>query len=124
MKPVCEIDNNSGRSNFGRVILWRITMLKKKYLKTKGQYEVTFEFNRDGAEKVALVCENNNWQPVEMKKAKSGAFSAKVRFPAGKQYQFRYLINNQTWDNDEAADSYIPNQHGSDNSVLSTVNGH
>lgn len=98
-------------------------MLKKKYLKTKGEYEVTFEFNRDGVEKVALVCENNNWQPVEMKKSKSGAFSAKMRFPAGEQYQFRYLLDDQSWENDEAADGYTPNLFGSDNSILSTVNG-
>lgn len=96
-------------------------MLKKKYLKTKGEYEVTFEFNRDGVEKVALVCENNDWQPVAMKKGKSGAFTTKVRFPAGGQYQFRYLLDEQSWENDEAADGYTPNLFGSDNSLLSTA---
>lgn len=93
-------------------------MLKKRYFKTKGEYDVTFSFPSD-AETVALVCEANNWEPIEMKKSK-GVFSTKVRIPADGRYQFRYLVDGSEWANDEAADDYVPNEHGTENSVVDT----
>ncbi len=93
-------------------------MLKKKYLKTKDEYEVTFELPAEAGE-VALVCENNGWQPVAMKKSK-GKFTTKLRLPANGSYQYRYLVDNTEWVNDDAADGYVPNEHGSTNSVVET----
>lgn len=93
-------------------------MLKKKYLKTKDEYEVTFELPTEASE-VALVLETNNWEPVAMKKGK-GKFTTKVRFPANGSYQYRYLVDNTEWVNDEAADKYVPNEHGTTNSVVET----
>ena len=94
-------------------------MLEKKYLKTKPVVDVTFTFDANGAEEVALVSSANSWKPVAMKKSK-GVFTAKVRFPKDGEYQFRYLINGQSWANDEAADAYAPNSFGSNDSVLNT----
>lgn len=98
-------------------------MLKKKYVKSKDEYEVTFELPSEAGE-VSLVCEANGWQPVAMKKSK-GTFTAKLRLPANGRYQYRYLINNSEWVNDDAADGYAANEHGSTNSVVETysVNG-
>lgn len=93
-------------------------MLKKKYIKTKDEYEVTFELPTEAAE-VTLVCEANNWEPVAMKKGK-GKFTAKLRLPANGSYQYRYLVDNSEWVNDEAADKYVPNEHGTTNSVVET----
>ena len=42
------------------------------------------------------------------------------RLPANGSYQYRYLVNNAEWINDEAADSYAPNEHGTTNSVVET----
>ena len=42
-------------------------MLIKKYLKTKNEAEVTFQFSRDGVKSVALVADFNDWQPIAMK---------------------------------------------------------
>ena len=97
-------------------------MLKKKFFKTKEECEVTFEFNIDGANEVALVGEFNNWEPITMKKAKkSGSpFKTKVRLPKDGRYQFRYLIDQTVWENDEAADAYWANDQGTDNSVVFT----
>ena len=78
-------------------------MLKKKYMKSKDEYEVTFELPSEAKEAV-LVCEANGWEPVSMKKSK-GTFSAKLRLPANGSYQYRYLDNNAEWIKDEAADS-------------------
>ena len=95
-------------------------MIKKRFFKTKDEVEVTFEFDANGADKVQLVCEAQNWEPVTMEQAKSGAFRTKVRLPKVGQFQFRYLIDEETWVNDDAADAYWPNEYGEQNSVVFT----
>jgi len=96
-------------------------MLAKKYFKTKDECEVTFELDAGNAQEAVLVCEANNWEPVAMKKARDGAFRAKVRLPKEGHFQFRYLVDNGNWCNDEAADAYWPNEYGSENSVVFTA---
>lgn len=94
-------------------------MLKKRYIKTKNEVEVTFEHSAP-AEQVALVCESNGWQPVEMKKSKGNIFQAKVRLPIDNRFQYLYLVNGQEWVADESADAYAPNEYGRQNSVVET----
>lgn len=96
-------------------------MLKKKYFKTNDECEVTFELTADSAQEVSVVGDFNDWQPIAMKSAKKGPFRAKVRLPKNGRYQFRYLVDGNSWLNDEAADAYEPNEHGSENSVVSTA---
>ena len=96
-------------------------MLKKKFFKTKDECEVTFEVKVENAEQVALVSEHNGWDPIAMKQVKNGPFRTKIRLPKDSQFQFRYLVNGQNWRNDEAADAYWANEHGSENSVISTA---
>ncbi len=96
-------------------------MLKKRFFKTKEECEVTFELNDENAQEVKLVGEFSGWEPIAMKKLKKGPFKTKVRLPKEGQFQFRYLVNGETWENDEAADAYWPNEHGTDNSVVFTV---
>jgi 1,4-alpha-glucan branching enzyme len=93
-------------------------MLKKRYFKTKDEFEVTFTYAGD-AENVHLLTSANDWVPVPMKASK-GVYTAKLRIPANGQYQFRYLVNNTDWVNDEEADSYVPNEHGTENGVIDT----
>ncbi len=93
-------------------------MLKKKYVKTKDEYEVTFELPTE-AKEVVLVCEANGWEPVAMKKSK-GTFAAKLRLPANGRFQDRYLVDNYDWVYYEAADAYVPNEHGTPNGVVET----
>ena len=98
-------------------------MLTKKFFKTKNEADVTFEFNRSDVTSVALFADFNNWQAIEMKfNRKTRSFKTKVRLPKGKIYHFRYLLNNLEWENDYEADQYLPNEFGSDNSVVSTIN--
>ena len=97
-------------------------MVKKRYFKTKEECEVTFEFDGDATETVSLVSEVNGWQPVEMKKRKKdGVFYTKVRLPKTGDFQFRYLVDGQSWANDSAADAYVRNEFGSENSVVKTT---
>ena len=96
-------------------------MLKKKYFKTKNEWEITFEFESDEAETVALVAEANDWQPVDMKKRqKDGTFYCKMRLPKESHIQFRYLLDGNVWTNDSAADAFVPNEFGGQNGVVET----
>lgn len=97
-------------------------MLIKRYFKTKEEVEVTFEYESESAEAVALVSEANNWAPVKMsQRKKDGIFYTKVRLPKDEQYQYRYLVDGQNWENDSAADSYIQNEFGGENSIVDTT---
>jgi hypothetical protein len=95
-------------------------MLKKKYFKTKSEVEVTFELRKDEARKAELVCEANGWEPVDMKKAKDGSFRTRMRFPTERRFQFRYLVDDNTWVDEEQADAFCRNEFGGRNSILVT----
>jgi len=95
-------------------------MLKKKYFKTKSEVEVTFELRNDDAEKAELVCEANGWEPIDMKRTKDGSFRTRVRLPKDGRFQFRYLVNDNTWIDEEEADSFCMNEFGGRNSILVT----
>jgi 1,4-alpha-glucan branching enzyme len=96
-------------------------VVKKRFFKTKQEVEVSFEVNLEDAQQVALVCEANDWEPIEMKKNKSGAFRTRLRLPRERQFQFRYLVDESSWLNDEDADGYRPNKFGGEDGVLDTT---
>ena len=56
-----------------------------------------------------------------MKSSKSD-YQAVVELSAGRQYQFRYLIDGAAWVNDWQADAYLPTPFGVENSNQSTFN--
>ena len=67
----------------------------KKFLKTKPEVQVTFEIKADAtadASQVYIVGEFANWEPVELKKLKSGLFKTTINLPTNQQdsYQYRY----------------------------------
>lgn len=97
-------------------------MLEKKFMRRRDECEVTFEFSAPDANEVALLMDHNNWEPLAMKKGrgKDAPFRISIRLPKNGQYQFRYRIDNSSWANDEAADAYWANEHGTDNSVVFT----
>ena len=95
-------------------------MLKKRFFKTKTECEVAFELSPEGAQRVELVCEVNAWEPVAMKKNRQGAFRTKLRFPKEGRFQFRYLVDQNSWVNDEEADGYQANEFGGLNGILDT----
>ncbi|MCB0638874.1 MAG: isoamylase early set domain-containing protein [Lewinella sp.] len=103
-------------------------MIKKQFLKSKPVCKATFTFPVEGApeaKEVSLLGDFNEWNPAEavaMKKQKNGVYKAVVELEAGKEYQFRYLIDGEVWENDWEADGYVANEFGLDNSVVSTLN--
>ena len=98
--------------------------LVKKHLKTKQVCKVTFRLPRElanGASRVALVGDFNDWNPgsLPLEKLKSGEFKVTIDLESGREYQFRYLIDGETWQNDDGADRYVPSGFaGAENSVV------
>ena len=98
-------------------------MLKKRYVSDGKVCEVTFVVPSDvQAGSAVLVGDFNNWDKdaLPMKKAKNGTWKAKVKLEAGREYQYRYLLNDSEWQNDQAADDYAVHPYGGENSVVAT----
>jgi 1,4-alpha-glucan branching enzyme len=98
--------------------------LKKKYLKSKPICKVTFELPKQitgEAEVVHLAGEFNDWSTslTPLAKKKAGHFNVTLDLETGRDYEFRYLIDGYTWENDEEADCYVPSGFpGVENSVV------
>ncbi|MGC9325981.1 MAG: isoamylase early set domain-containing protein [Desulfomonilia bacterium] len=98
--------------------------IKKQYLKTKPVCKVTFTLPKTmsrSASSVFIVGEFNDWNHLAspMKVQKNGSFSITLNLPKGREYQFRYLLDGSTWENDDSADRYVRTQFGDcDNSVV------
>ena len=63
----------------------------------------------------------NNWNihANPMKKLKDGDYSIELDLELGREYQFRYLIDQLEWENDRSADKYVRSDYGDcDNSVV------
>lgn len=103
-------------------------MIKKQFLKSKPICKATFTLPVEAAPEAAsvkIVGEFNDWDidnGIKMKKQKNGIFKAIVELEKGKEYQFRYLIDGETWENDWEADGYATTPFGTDNSIVSTLN--
>ena len=96
-------------------------MLKKNYTKTGRLCRVTFKLPAEVGAKTATVCGDfNDWTPGvhPMKRLKDGSFSCTVSVPSGQSYRFRYLLDGKRWENDWAADAYVPNKYANDDSIV------
>jgi len=73
-----------------------------------------------GARTVAVCGEWNEWSVGAgvMRRDTEGGFSLTVSLDTGRAYRFRYLLDGQRWDNDWAADAYVRNDFGGDDSVV------
>jgi 1,4-alpha-glucan branching enzyme len=97
--------------------------ISKKFLKTKPVCKVTFELSKVGAknaETVHLVGDFNQWDQhsLPMKKQKDGSFKLVLDLAIDQEYQFRYLLDDHLWKNEDGADGYVPSPFGDNNSLL------
>lgn len=96
-------------------------MLKKKTNPSGKTVRVQFALPAGvKAEKVCLCGEFNHWDKDKnpMKKQKDGSFKLELSLETGRQYEFRYLLAGERWENDWEADAYCGNEFGSENSIL------
>jgi 1,4-alpha-glucan branching enzyme len=81
--------------------------IKKQYLKSKPICKVTFIVDAKEADNVAVVGDFNDWtsETTKLKKLKNGTFKGSLNLEKDNSYEFRYLIDND-YANEEQADSY------------------
>ena len=102
----------------------RTAGIKKEYPKSTNVCEVTFRLPKiaaPDAKSVCIVGDFNNWNVYanSMTRLKNGGYTITLELKTGKEYQFRYLINESKWENDWNADKYVKSPFGdSDNSVI------
>jgi 1,4-alpha-glucan branching enzyme len=98
--------------------------ISKRYLKSRPVSKVTFKLPAEiagSASRAALVGEFNGWDPraTSMQRLKSGDFKVTVDLEIGREYQYRYLLDDNRWTNDEGADRYVPaGVAGAENGVV------
>ncbi len=73
------------------------------------------------ADEVFLVGSFNDWSETShpLLQSNSGEWRITLDLPCGQRYEFRYLCDGE-WLNDNTADGYLENPHGSHNSVVYT----
>lgn len=96
-------------------------MLKKRRFTKDNVVKVTFELPADSArESVRLVADFNEWEGTRLERQKDGSWRTTIALPPGREYEFRYLVDEASWVNDPSADAFRQNPFGEDNSVVST----
>lgn len=96
-------------------------MIRKSYSKKGRSCRVTFELPAEVQAKNASLCgEFNQWKATAhpMKQRKDGRFSTTIPLEAGRTYRFRYCLDGRRWENDWAADGYVPNGFGTEDSLV------
>jgi 1,4-alpha-glucan branching enzyme len=96
-------------------------MIKKNSSKKGKTCKVTFELPPDVNAQTAYLCgEFNDWNTEShpMMRGEDGSFTVTIALTPGQSYRFRYLLDGERWENDWAADAYVLNPFGSDDSVI------
>jgi hypothetical protein len=95
-------------------------MLQKKLLAGR-KVEVTFRMPPlDDVVELYLCGDFNGWQinAIPLTLEADGTWVARVVLDPGKSYRFRYRDSQGRWLNDREADGYVPNDFGSEDSVV------
>jgi len=73
-----------------------------------------------GAQSAAICGDWNDWSADAdvMRRDAQGGFSLPIDLEPGRTYRFRYRLDGERWDNDWAADAYVRNSFGEDDSVV------
>jgi 1,4-alpha-glucan branching enzyme len=71
-----------------------------------------------GGRRLTVVGDFNGWDPgANPMEHHDGSYTATIALERGR-YRFRYLSEDGSWFNDDAADAYEDNEHGGHDSVL------
>jgi 1,4-alpha-glucan branching enzyme len=80
---------------------------------------VTFQFEAGPESDVRLAGSFNNWVPTAyrlIRKRGNGTYATTLLLPVGR-YEYKLVVNGQ-WRCDPACADWVPNEHGTRNSVL------
>jgi 1,4-alpha-glucan branching enzyme len=86
--------------------------VKKQYYKTKPYCKVTFRLSKKAvgnARKAAIAGDFNDWESARtpMKALKNGDFTVSVQLAKGREYQYRFVLDDQKWVTDDSADKMV-----------------
>lgn len=96
-------------------------MIKREVQKKDNKVKLTFVQPYEASQSaISLVGDFNNWDPKVNKLVKrtNGTASVSLTVDVGQKLLFRYVSEDGTWFNDEAADAYEPSEHGTVNCVV------
>ncbi len=102
----------------------RTTGFTKQYfnggLTCRVTFRLPFEAAAD-ARKVTIAGDFNKWDKtcMPMKQVTRGDYLITIDLQSNREYRFKYLIDDHSWENDWYADRYVANEFGSDDSVVS-----
>lgn len=101
-------------------------MIEKKYLKSKPICKVKFSLPKskvEPAKTVSVVGDFNGWDASAnpLKKQKTGNFASTVDLKINEDYQFRYVLDEKIWINDEEADSFVASNIGQEQNGLLSI---
>ncbi len=99
-------------------------MIKKVNKRSSDQVKVTFVLPEDHPYQgeVSVVGDFNDWTPGEHRfvRRSNQTYSINVMLQEGERYAFRYYSDEEGWINEDEADDYEPNEHGTTNCVVAT----
>ena len=94
--------------------------IKKQFIKSKPVCKVTFSLDAKDATTASVIGDFNNWNAEEgvLTKMKNGTFKAAFDLPKDATYEFKYFVDGEFL-NEENADGFKFNDFaGAENSVL------
>jgi 1,4-alpha-glucan branching enzyme len=95
-------------------------MVTKEFTPKRTICKVTLSVPAEWAnKKVAVAGDFNNWDTKADKlKKKKDSWETTLRLKPENEYKFKYYIDGERWENDAAADKYVPNEFGTEDSVI------
>jgi 1,4-alpha-glucan branching enzyme len=96
---------------------------KKRYISESAICKVIFSLPEEMEVQVAYVVGDfNQWQQqaAPMTQFENGNWKAQICLETGKEYRYRYLVNETQWITDREADKYVPNPYGQEDAVVIT----
>ncbi len=99
-------------------------MLKREAVNGSNQVKIIFVIPHDPDQpRISVVGDFNNWDPnaTVFVKRQNNTRSVSATVDTGQRYRFRYyVVADDSWINDDSADAYEPNEHGSQDCRLIT----
>lgn len=99
-------------------------MIRRKKVRNSDDVKITFVLpaTHPQAPTASVVGDFNDWDSNThpLKKRSNGTYSVAVTLKSGQRYTFRYMAQDGTWFNVGDADTYEPNEFGSEDGVLLT----
>ena len=97
---------------------------EKKYLKSKPICKVKFIAPNElcqSAKKLTIAGEFNDWDTSKnpLRKQKDGSYATIIDLETNKEYEYRFVLDGDRWENDYTADKYVANNFSfEENSVV------